>query len=58
MIQRYIKQFTKKINIIQNGYKPCGRKPCQCLIYLDLNTKEDKKTYLECYETWLNWKYK
>ena len=58
MIQRIMKHFVKKTNIIYKGYPPCDRNPCQCLISLDLNDKDSKKMYLICYETWFNWKYK
>ena len=58
MLQNLIKQFIKKKNIIYRNYPSCGRKPCECLVYLDLNNKNDKNTYLICYESWFNWKYK
>ena len=53
MLQNLIKQFIKKINIIYRNDLPC-----ECLVYLDLNNKNDKNTYLICYESWFNWKYK
>jgi len=52
MFQRIIRRFQRKINIIYKNYPPCGRIPCQCLLYLDLNKVEEKEQYLSCYETW------
>ena len=55
MLQKVIKQFMNKTNIIYKKYPPCGRNPCQCLRYLNLNNKNDIKTYLDCYDTWYNY---
>ena len=46
-----IKQLTKNN---YKGYPPCGREICQCLLYLDYDNINDKRSYYDCYKTWLD----
>ena len=51
LVSRYIVKHISK-------YPSCGRDPCYCLMYFNLNDKNEKQFYLDCYETKLNFKHK
>ena len=43
-----------RINHLRYGRLPsrCGRETCHCLMRLDLNDKNNKKFYNDCYNGW------
>ena len=45
---------TSRINHLRYGRLPsrCGRNVCECLVKLDLNDKNNKKFYNDCYNGW------
>ena len=43
------------IKIKRNKFAPhCGRDICYCLYQLNLNKKEDRDFYRQCYKQWFN----
>ena len=54
--KKYIKINRKNINVnvIYKNYPPCGRIPCECLLYLDLHRRVEKERYLSCYNSWFH----
>ena len=60
MIQYLFKEFSKKIypivNKNMNYYPPCGRDPCYCYRYLDLNDIQNKYFYESCYRSRIHFK--
>ena len=37
-----------------NKFPHCGRDMCYCMYQLNLNKKEDRRYYKECYKMWFN----
>ena len=54
MYQNIIQQSRRKTNVIYKNYPPCGRIPCECLLYLDLHRRVEKERYLSCYNSWFH----
>lgn len=42
------------INLDTNKFPHCGRDVCYCVYQLNLNKKEDRNYYKECYKTWFH----
>ena len=46
--------LCNKLFIKNNNYPHCNRDICYCLYELNLNKKEDRDYYKECYQTWFH----
>ena len=62
MLQYLLKEFSKKIypivNKNMNYYPPCGRDPCYCYRYLDLNDIQNKYFYDSCFRSRIHFENK
>ena len=51
-----IHKLFPRINklFIKNNLSHCGRDICYCMYQLNMNKKEDRNYYKECYKSWFH----